>query len=91
MAAPAVSSTRPADAAGVMSQITDAHMQDMLATSRTYTAMLLRLTPQAGGGRSRGRGEVVRCARRRRRRRSGTTGSVARAPCSERRIWVWLM
>jgi hypothetical protein len=44
MAAPAVSST---PSAGAVSQITDEHMHEMLATSRTYTAMLLRLTPQA--------------------------------------------
>jgi hypothetical protein len=38
----------PADAPGVVPQITDEHMQEMLATARTYTAMLLRLTPKAG-------------------------------------------
>jgi len=47
MAAPAASSTRPADA-GVTAQITDEHMHEMLSASRTYTAMLLRLTPKAG-------------------------------------------
>ena len=44
MAAPAVPSTPPA---GAETQITDEYMQEMLATSRTYTAMLLRLTPKA--------------------------------------------
>ena len=48
MAAPAVPSTLPADAAGVSAQITDEYMQEMLGTSRTYTAMLLRLTPKVG-------------------------------------------
>lgn len=48
MAAPAVPSTRSADAAGAAPQITDEYMQEMLSRSRTYTAMLLRLTPKAG-------------------------------------------
>lgn len=37
----------PADDTSVRPQITDEYMQEMLATSRTYTAMLLRLTPKA--------------------------------------------
>lgn len=37
----------PADETSTGSQITDEYMQEMLATSRTYTAMLLRLTPKA--------------------------------------------
>jgi hypothetical protein len=40
---------RAADAASVTPQITDEYMQQMLVTSRTYTAMLLRLTPNAAG------------------------------------------
>ena len=37
----------PTDETGVGPQITDEYMQQMLGTSRTYTAMLLRLTPKA--------------------------------------------
>lgn len=37
----------PADETSIRPQITDESMQEMLATSRTYTAMLLRLTPKA--------------------------------------------
>ena len=36
-----------ADETSVAPQITDEYMQAMLGTSRTYTAMLLRLTPKA--------------------------------------------
>jgi hypothetical protein len=43
----ASSLSRRADETNVGPQITDEYMQQMLATSRTYTAMLLRLTPQA--------------------------------------------
>ena len=37
-----------ADDSGATPQITDEYMQEMLGTSRTYTAMLLRLTAEAG-------------------------------------------
>jgi len=36
-----------ADATGATARITDEHMQEMLATTRPYTAILLRLTPKA--------------------------------------------
>lgn len=36
-----------ADETGVGSQITDEYMRELLGASRTYTAMLLRLTPKA--------------------------------------------
>ncbi len=40
--------TLPSDETSVMPQITDEYMQEMLGKSRTYTAMLLRVTPKAG-------------------------------------------
>ena len=45
--APDDAGTLPADERGGMPEITDEYMQEMLHTSRTYTAMLLRSTEQA--------------------------------------------
>jgi len=44
-----MSAPTPAGAgASAATEITDEHMQQMLATSRTYTAMLLRMTEKRG-------------------------------------------
>ena len=39
---------RPTDERSAMPRISDEYMQEMLGTSKTYTAMLLRLTEKAG-------------------------------------------
>lgn len=40
--------TAPTAAPSAVPEITDEYMQEMLAASRTYTAMLLRVTAKAG-------------------------------------------
>jgi hypothetical protein len=40
--------TLPTDDRSVMPEITDEYMQEMLGKSKTYTAMLLRVTKKAG-------------------------------------------
>ncbi len=48
MTVPTDRPTPPTDETSVMPETTDEYMHEMLGKSKTYTAMLLRLTPKAG-------------------------------------------